>query len=239
MENIGMKIVLSPPGGVRLNSASKTLRAKASMNLPLVELCALLSEQSCLSKHRQNVLAAQSDVAELRPRVSIRIGRRKRVFAQSEDNQRCVHIGLKAEVAMDVLGKFASTADKPQRCIKTEACARFSSALAGKPLSIVSEKTLPPGRHDVALLDRLNSVGDVEPQERAPIGAKQIARRLATKNGRSRELTFSTGLERFTESVDVAKRRKNERVSFVLAEWYVPSQRQPVNLGHFACHEGT
>src|SRR5262245_60531821 len=208
------------------------------MNLPLVEIGTLLAKQGCLREHRQNVLAAQRDVAELRPRATIGIGRRKRVFAQCEDDQRGVHIGLKAEVAMDVLGKFAGTADKPWCGVKTEAGVWFGSTLTGKPIRIVSEKALAPSRYRVALLEGHDSVGDVEPQELTQVGANQVAQRLTTKNCRRRELPTGAGPKWFSKGIDVADSRSYERVFFVVAEWYIPRQRQPVDLRHFACHPG-
>src|SRR5262249_22266421 len=52
------------------------------------EVSAFLSEQRCLCEQRQHILTAQSDVAKLRPRAAIRVGGRKRVFAQSKHDQR-------------------------------------------------------------------------------------------------------------------------------------------------------
>src|SRR5215470_12321439 len=120
LENIAVEIVLSSPRGMGLNSAGKTLRPQAAMNLPFVEVGALLSEQSCLREHRKNVLAAERDIAELRSRAAVRVGRRERVFSKGQDDQCRIHIRLEAKVAMDVLGKLACAADESRRCIKTE-----------------------------------------------------------------------------------------------------------------------
>src|SRR5262249_55818974 len=67
LEDVGVKVVPSTPRDVRLNSPGKAFRPKAAMHLPLVKVGALLPEQSGLSEHRQDILAAQCDVADLRP----------------------------------------------------------------------------------------------------------------------------------------------------------------------------
>src|SRR6516162_8441874 len=132
-EDVVVEVVVSPPSGMGLDPTCEAFRTKPAMDKPFVEVGALLSEQRCLCDQRQDVLATQRDVAELRPGVAIWIGRRKCVLAQSEHNQRRVHVGLKAEVAMDVLGELASATDETGRRIKREPRPRPSAALAGKP----------------------------------------------------------------------------------------------------------
>ena len=180
-------------------------------------------------------MLAQRDVAELRPRAAIGVGRRKRIFAQSEHNQRRVHVGLKAEVAMHILGQFARAADEARRRIEREPRSRARAALAVQPFSIVGEEALSPRGHGVALIDHLDPVGDVNPQELAEIGADQIARCLATEHRCWRELL--PRYERFRECAHIDDGRCNERVCFVFAKRYVPGQGQPVNLCHLGCHE--
>ena len=84
---------------------------------------------------------------------------------------RGIHVGLKTEVAMDVLGKLASAAEEMWRRVEGKLRARGRTTLTGKPFSEVREETLPPRGHRVTLLDRLDSVGDIEPQELAEIRA--------------------------------------------------------------------
>ena len=152
IEDFGVEIVASLPGGMSLNSPRHALRPQTMMHLPLVEVSPLLPEQCRLREQRQNVLAAEGDVAQLRPRAPIGVGPRKRLLAEREHDQCRVHVGLKTEVAMNVLGEFASTADEPRRCVKSKARSRSGTPLAGEPIAIGGEKTLSPRGYGVALL---------------------------------------------------------------------------------------
>src|SRR5262245_61619405 len=125
---------------------------------------------------------------------------------------------------MKILGKLTSAADEPRCCIKMQAGALSHVALAGKPISIVGEKTLTSSGHTVALLERLDTVRNFKPKELAQIGANQVARRLATENSRGRELPSVIGLERFREGIEIADGRGNKRVPVVFAKRYIPGQ---------------
>src|SRR5215470_10178749 len=125
---------------------------------------------------------------------------------------------------MNILGKFTSAADEPRCCVKMQAGSWSLAPLAGKPISIVGEKTLASSGHTVALLEPLDAVGNFKSQELAQIGANQIARRLATENCRGRELPSVTGLERFREGIEIADSRGNKRAPVVLAKRYVSGQ---------------
>jgi len=71
-------VVLSAAGRVRLDPSGEVLRPQATVDKLFVEVGALLSEQRRLRDQRQDVLAAQGDVAELRARAAIGIGRKER-----------------------------------------------------------------------------------------------------------------------------------------------------------------
>jgi len=47
-EDVGVEVVVSPPGGVGLDPACEAFRKKPAMDKPFVEVGALLSEQRCL-----------------------------------------------------------------------------------------------------------------------------------------------------------------------------------------------
>src|SRR6516225_1189831 len=182
--DIAMHIVSSLPGSMCLNATGKALRSQATMNLPLVEIGSLLSKERRLCQHRQNVLAAKRYVTDLHPGSAIRIGSRERILAHSEHDQRRVDISLEAEVAMHVFAKFASTADETRCCVKGDARMWPGPPLTGKPFCIVGEKTLPSARHQIALFNCLDAIGNVEPEKLAEIRPNQISLRLATKNRR-------------------------------------------------------
>src|SRR5215470_15138607 len=113
---------------------------------------------------------------------------------------------------MNILGKFTSAADEPRCCVKMQAGAWSHAALAGKPISIVGEKTLASSGHTVALIERLDAVGNFKPKELAQIRANQIARRLTTENCRGGELPSVAGLERFREGIEIADSRSQKRI---------------------------
>jgi hypothetical protein len=144
LEDVGVEVVVSPPSGVGLDPAREAFRAKSC---PSNDACAT-NDSTFLPPS----VMSPNCVRE----VAIWIGRRKCVFAQSEHNQRCVHVGLKAKVAMDVLGKLASATDETGRRIKREPRPRLRAALAGEPFSVVREEALTAAGHGVALLDSLD-----------------------------------------------------------------------------------
>src|SRR5262249_23590914 len=104
---------------------------------------------------------------------------------------------------MDVLGKLARAADEARRRIERGRRSRHGAALAGEAFGVVGEEVLPAAGHAVALLDRLDAVGDVEPQELAEIGADDVAPRLAAEHRRGRWLLSGTRRQRFREGVEV------------------------------------
>jgi len=85
---------------------------------------------------------------------------------------------------MHLLGKLASAADETKSRIEREPRPRPAAALAGKLFRVVREEALIAVGHGVALLDCLDSVGDVEPQELAEVRADQVAGRFATEHCR-------------------------------------------------------
>src|SRR5262249_28952841 len=103
------------------------------------------------------------------------------VFAESKHDQRCVHVGLKAEVTMDILGQLASAADEARRRIELDPRSRPGATLAVEPLTITGEEALSPRGHDVTLLDRPDTVWDSDAQELAEIGTDQVAWCLAAE----------------------------------------------------------
>src|SRR5262245_38617183 len=113
---------------------------------------------------------------------------------------------------MDVFGKLARAADEAQRRIERGRRSRLGAALAGEPFGVVGEKALPAAGHGVALLDRLDAVGDFEPQELAEIGADDVAPALAPERRRWRRLLPASKRQRFREGVEVGDGRRDERV---------------------------
>jgi hypothetical protein len=97
---------------------------------------------------------------------------------------------------------------------------------------------LPAAGHAVALLDRLDAVGDVEPQELAETGADDVASRLAAEHGRGRRFLSGARRQRFREGIEVGDGRGDERIRFIVAERHVPGQRAPVDFRHVGCHLG-
>src|SRR5262249_38372649 len=93
-------------------------------------------------------------------------------------------------------------------------------------------EVLPAAGHAVALLDRLDAVGDVEPQELAEIGADDVAPRLATERRRGRRLLPGARRQRLREGVQVGDGRGNERIRFIVAEGHAAGQRAPVPFRH-------
>jgi len=96
---------------------------------------------------------------------------------------------------MHLLGKLASAADETRSRIEREPRPRPAAALAGKPFRVVREEALIAVGHGVALLDCLDSVGDVEPQELAEVRADQVAGRFATEHCRWCPLRSGVGGE--------------------------------------------
>src|SRR5262249_62355065 len=88
----------------------------------------------------------------------------------------------------------------------------LGAALAGEPFGVVGEEVLPAAGHGVALLDRLDAVGDVEPQELAETGADDVAPRLAAEHRRGRRLLPASRRQRLAEGVQVGDGRRDERV---------------------------
>jgi hypothetical protein len=139
---------------------------------------------------------------------------------------------------MDVFRKLARAADEARRRIERGRRSRHGAALAGEPVGVVREEALPAAGHAIALLDRLDAVGDVEPQELAEIGADQVAPRLAAEHRRGRRLLPGARCQRFREGVEVGDGRGNERIRFIVAERHVPRQRAPIHFRHVGCHVG-
>src|SRR5262249_61436704 len=102
---------------------------------------------------------------------------------------------------MDVLGELPRTTDEARRRIDRGRRSRLGAALAGEPFGVVGEKALPAAGHGVALLDRLDPVGNVEPQELAEIGADGVAPGLATEHRRWRRILSGARRQRLRESV--------------------------------------
>ena len=137
---------------------------------------------------------------------------------------------------MHLLGKLASAADETRGRVEREPRRWPGAALAGKPFSVVCEEALPAAGYGVALLDCLDPVGDVEPQELAEVGADQVAGRFATKHCRWCPLRSGAGGERFGESVYVGDGGCNERVCVIIAERHVAGQCKPVGQRTTAMH---
>ena len=74
---------------------------------------------------------------------------------------------------MDVFRKFAVTTDEAWLGVEAELGLGLHPLLAGKPLAVVGQETLVANGKLVALIDLLDPVGNVEPEELANVGALQ------------------------------------------------------------------
>src|SRR5262249_31074553 len=168
------------------------------------------------------------DVAELRPRISVRVGRRQRSLAKGEHDQGRVHVGLEAEIAMDILSQLASAADEARHRVEANLRPGSGAALTGQPVRVVREEALSPCRYRVALCDLRERVGPVEPQELTEVRADQVARRLTAERHRWYGFPVPAGRERLVEGIEVLDGSGDQRVGLVPSEGHVTRQREPV-----------
>jgi hypothetical protein len=62
---------------------------------------------------------------------SVRISRRQSLIAEPQHDECGVEIALKAEIPVDIFGKFPVTANVSRLRVKLERSGRFGAALAG------------------------------------------------------------------------------------------------------------